>query len=79
MTHPRRAPMGAVEGSYDPSKRPASATRKAFDWPKFRAKTEKRRAKFVKLFPDASSNEVNSYAIAGRKARKAYIEARRAS
>jgi hypothetical protein len=62
---PKPAVMGAVEGSYDPARRPASATRKALN-----AAVERRVAKFMAKHPGASRVEATSWATRGRKVQR---------
>lgn len=57
--------MGAVEGSYDPARRPASATRKAFN-----AGVEKRVVKYMARNPSASRVEATTWAERPKKVRK---------
>jgi hypothetical protein len=70
--------MGAVEASYDPKARPASAL-KAADVGRFKDKVQSRCDKYLKRNPDASRKEALQFAMASKPARRAYKSCRRAS
>jgi hypothetical protein len=65
--NPRPAVFGQVEGSYDPRRRPASATRNALN-----AAVEKRVVKYMARYPGASRVEATAWATKGRRVRRAF-------
>lgn len=63
--NPRPAVVGQVEGSYDPRRRPDSATRKSLD-----TAVEKRVLKYMARNPSASRVEATAWATRGRKVQR---------
>jgi hypothetical protein len=70
MTNAPPAKSGALEGSYNPKARPASATRKINDESAVPAKLKRRIFKYLCAHPEASPEEAARWAVLPKSARR---------